>query len=158
MRRHGEAGAPAAAVGAGGAADHHDAAVFTVLGRGVGIAALGRRLGHGGGRVFEGEEGGHRVGLEAFLQVFRRGGVDGGRAQEAGRADPDVEPAPGVEGFVDEGQRVRFRRDRVGVVDYFRVGVDGREGGGEAGGLLRLRARVDAGCAVGCAGEDTEKM
>ena len=100
---HGEAGAPAAAVGAGGAADHDDAAVLAVLGRGVGVVALGRGLGHGVWGVLEGEEGGHGVGFEAFLEVFRGGGVDGGGAEEARGADPDVEAAPGVEGFVDEG-------------------------------------------------------
>ena len=150
MRGHGEAGAPAAAVGAGGAADHDDAAVFSVLGRGVGVVALGCRLGHGRGRVLEREEGRHRVGLEASLQVLRRGGVDGGGAEEARGTHPDVEPAPGVERFVDQGQGVGFGRDGVGVVDYLGVRVELRERVGEAGGLVRLRARVDAGCAVGC--------
>lgn len=80
-----------------------------------------------------------------------RGGVDCGGAKEPGGADPDVKAAPGVEGFVDEGQGVRFRGDGVGVVDYFCVGVELGEGGAEAGAFVGgLRAGVDAGYAVDC--------
>lgn len=149
VRGHGEAGAPAAAVGAGGAGDDDDGAVGAIFGRGVGVVAFWCCFGHGVGDVFEGEEGGHGVGFEALLEVGGGGEFDAGGAEEAGIADPDVETAPRVEGFVDEGQGVGFGGDGVGVVDDFGVGVEFGEGVGEAGGLRDLRAGVDARCAMG---------
>lgn len=40
--------------------------------------------------------------LEAALQVIGRCVVDGGRAEQAGRADPDVQTAKAVENLIDE--------------------------------------------------------
>ena len=45
--------------------------------------------------------------------------VDGWRAEETARAYPDVQPAPGVKGLVDERQSVGFTGNRVGIVDEF---------------------------------------
>ena len=65
---HGVAWSPASAVGARDGTDHDDASVLLVLGGCVGIVALGcGQFGHGGGRIFQREEGRHAICLEAFL-------------------------------------------------------------------------------------------
>ena len=150
MARHGVAGTPAPAIGARDTAHDDDTAISLVLGRCIQIIAFTGCLGHGRWCVFEGKEGRHGVGFEAFLQVGRGGGVDGGWAEEAGGADPDVEAAPGIESLVDEGESVLFRGDGVGVVDNFGIWVRFGEVGGEAGRGGVQGAGVDAGGAMGC--------
>lgn len=130
--RHGVAGAPAPAVGRRHAADDDDAAVALRLGRGVGVGLLlGQLLGHGGRGVLEGEEGRHRVRLEAALQIVRGGVVDRGRAEQARRAHPDIEAAEGVEDLVDEGDGVFFFGNVEGVGDELGLRVVFGDGGGE---------------------------
>ena len=83
--------------------------------------------------IFQSKEWGEGVRFETFLQVGGCGAVDGRWTEQARRADPDVETAKGVEGFVDEGEGVVFGGDGVGVVDYAGFGVEFGEGGLEAG-------------------------
>lgn len=106
--------------------------------------------------IFQCEEGSQRVGFEAALEVGRCGGVDACRAEDVGRASPDIEAAECVQGFVDEGEGVMLGGDRIGVRDD--------AAGGVLRGEIRQRCRerwigvdggccgagVDGGCAVGC--------
>lgn len=151
---HGIAWAPAPAVGASCAAHDNDAAVALILGCGVGIVTLRGCLLHRVWRVLQREERREAVCFEAFLQVARRREVDGRRAEEAGRAHPDIETAPSVESLVDQCQRILLRGDRVGIVDYFGVGVQLWESRLEPRWLIGSCARVDAGCAVSCKQEE----
>lgn len=73
------------------------------------------------------------MGLEAALQVGRGGVVDGGRAEEARGAHPDVEATEGVEELVEQGYGVFFVGDVEGVGDELGVWVCGGEGLGEGG-------------------------
>lgn len=126
MRGHGIAGAPTPAVGARDAADDDDAPVSLRFRRGIGVIPsllFEDHLPHCRGRMFQREKGGEGVSLEALLQVIGRGGVDGGRAQEPRRADPDVEASEGVEDLVDQGEGLVFFGYVEGVGDYFCVGV-----------------------------------
>ena len=56
------------------------------------------------------------------MQVGRGGKVNGGRAEEAGGADPNVETTPGVEDVVDKGEGGFLRRGEEGVGNDFGVG------------------------------------
>jgi len=106
---------------------------------------------HGGGCVFECEEGGHGVCGEGGEEVVWAGGGDAGGAEEAGGGGPDVEAAPGVEDVVDEAEGVFFRGDFVRVADDFCVWVLGVYGVCEFGVGFggEVRAGVYACCAVG---------
>lgn len=79
------------------------------------------------------------MGLEAALQVGGRRLRHGRRAEESGRADPDVQAAECVEQFVDEHERLVLLRH----VEWIR---------GDLGvGVLRVDAIDEAGVLV-CAG------
>nr|POF26181.1 hypothetical protein CFP56_22329 [Quercus suber] len=132
--------------------DDDDTAVRLLFRGGVGVVALRGRLGHGGGGVFEGEEGRHAVGLEASHEVAWRGLGDGGRAQEAGTRHVDVETAVAVQHIVDELERVLFVGEIEGAADDLGGWVLRAEFGGESAVIIGRGggACVDDGGAVGC--------
>jgi len=117
MGRHGVAGSPASSISRRYATDDDDTAIFLRLGRGVGVRLLLCKLPHGRGRVLEREEGGHGVRLEASLEVGWGGIVDRRWPEQAGRADPDVEAAKGVQDLVDEHDRFLLLCDVKGIRD-----------------------------------------
>jgi len=137
--RHGVAGAPTPAVRRSQAAHDDDAPVLLALGRCVGVRPFARQLGHGRRGILEGEERGQRVLLEASLQVARRRIRDGGRAQQPGRADPDIKPPECIEHLVDENKRLLFLRDVEWVGDDLRIRVLLCDSINEV--LVRVRAR-----------------
>ena len=72
-------------------AHDYDAAIPLILGSGVGIIALlGHELSHRSRGMLEGEEGCHRVGLEAFQKLYRAGLSSRGWTEETGACDPDI--------------------------------------------------------------------
>lgn len=84
--------------------------------------------------MLEREEGREGVRVEAGLRDGRRGVVDGGRAEEARGADPDVEAAEGGEDLVDEDEGFVFGGGREGVGDELCGGDGGGEGRVGVGG------------------------
>lgn len=87
------------------------------------------------------------MGLDELREGVGRGVVDGGGAEEGGGADPDVEPAEGGEGLVDEEERGVFGGDVEGVGDELGVGVGCGERAAQGGEEIGVGGFVA--CCVG---------